>query len=73
MNWFCERLLNIETNQERIVVECNGTRYAVDRYCPHQGGDLPSLGGGGTGFSPVRVTSGNSTCKTMEWRAAMCL
>jgi UDP-MurNAc hydroxylase len=40
MNWFCERLLNIETNQERIVVECNGTRYAVDRYCPHQGGDL---------------------------------
>ena len=40
MNRFCERLLRIETNQERIVVECNGTRYAVDRYCPHQGGDL---------------------------------
>ena len=40
MNRFCERLLRIETNQERIVVECNGTRYVVDRYCPHQGGDL---------------------------------
>ena len=40
MNWFCAKLLNIESNQERIVVEANGTRYAVNRYCPHQGGDL---------------------------------
>ena len=40
MNRFCERLLAIETNQERIVVEAGGTRYALDRYCPHQGGDL---------------------------------
>lgn len=40
MNWFCAKLLNIENRQERIVVEANGTRYAVDRYCPHQGGDL---------------------------------
>ena len=40
MNWFCSKLLNIESNQERIVVEAGGKRYAVDRYCPHQGGDL---------------------------------
>ena len=40
MNWFCAKLLNIEGRQERIIVEANGTRYAVDRYCPHQGGDL---------------------------------
>lgn len=40
MNRFCSKLLNIESNQERIVVEANGTRYAVNRYCPHQGGDL---------------------------------
>ena len=40
MNWFCDRLLAIETNQERIVVEADGTRYALNRYCPHQGGDL---------------------------------
>ena len=40
MNCFCERLLAIETNQERVVVEAGGTRYALDRYCPHQGGDL---------------------------------
>jgi UDP-MurNAc hydroxylase len=40
MNWFCSKLLNIENNQERIIVEAGGKRYAVDRYCPHQGGDL---------------------------------
>jgi UDP-MurNAc hydroxylase len=37
---FCTRLLNIERNQERIVVDAAGSRYAVDRFCPHQGGDL---------------------------------
>ncbi|MBA3261980.1 MAG: MBL fold metallo-hydrolase [Thermoleophilaceae bacterium] len=40
MNRFCDRLLAIEANQERIVVEADGTRYALNRYCPHQGGDL---------------------------------
>jgi UDP-MurNAc hydroxylase len=40
MNWFCSKLLNIEENNERIVVEAAGRRYAIDRYCPHQGGDL---------------------------------
>jgi UDP-MurNAc hydroxylase len=40
MNWFCAKLLNIENNQERIVIEADGKRYAINRYCPHQGGDL---------------------------------
>jgi UDP-MurNAc hydroxylase len=40
LNRFCRKILNIENRQERIIKEANGTRYAVDRYCPHQGGDL---------------------------------
>lgn len=40
INPFCEKLLAIESNQERIVVEASGTRYAINRYCPHDGGDL---------------------------------
>jgi UDP-MurNAc hydroxylase len=40
LNRFCEKILNIENRQERIVKEANGTRYVIDRYCPHQGGDL---------------------------------
>jgi len=40
LNRFCQKILNIESRQERIVKEANGTRYVVDRYCPHQGGDL---------------------------------
>ncbi len=40
LNRFCEKILSIESRQERILKEANGNRYAVDRYCPHQGGDL---------------------------------
>lgn len=40
MNWFCAKLLNIEGRQERIVKEADGHRFVIDRYCPHQGGDL---------------------------------
>jgi len=40
MNWFCARLLEIEQRQKRIIIEAEGTRYSIDRYCPHQGGDL---------------------------------
>ena len=40
MNWFCAQLLEIEDKQNRFVVEAGGTRYSIDRYCPHQGGDL---------------------------------
>jgi UDP-MurNAc hydroxylase len=40
MNWFCSQLLEIESKRNRIVVEAGGTRYSMDRFCPHQGGDL---------------------------------
>jgi UDP-MurNAc hydroxylase len=40
MNWFCARLLEIEQQNERVVIEAGGTRYSIDRNCPHQGGDL---------------------------------
>jgi UDP-MurNAc hydroxylase len=40
LNRFCAKILNIEKRQERIVKEANGSRYVIDRYCPHQGGDL---------------------------------
>ena len=40
LNRFCAKILSIESRQERIVKEANGSRFAVDRYCPHQGGDL---------------------------------
>lgn len=40
MNWFCRKLLEIEQNGKRTIVEAGGTRYSIDRYCPHQGGDL---------------------------------
>lgn len=40
MNWFCERILEIEQRGKRIRVEAGGTRYSIDRYCPHGGADL---------------------------------
>jgi UDP-MurNAc hydroxylase len=40
LNWFCARLLEIERQNERVVIEAGGTRYSIDRNCPHQGGDL---------------------------------
>ena len=40
---YCDRFLDEEARQERIVVTADGRSYEVDRYCRHQGGDL-SLG-----------------------------
>ncbi len=40
LNWFCKKLINIEQQKQRAVVEAGGTRYSIDRFCPHQGGDL---------------------------------
>ena len=27
-------------NKERVIIEYNGKRYSILRYCPHQGADL---------------------------------
>ncbi len=40
MNWFCSRVLEIEQRGKRVIVEAGGTRYSIDRYCPHGGADL---------------------------------
>jgi UDP-MurNAc hydroxylase len=40
MNWLCARLQEIEQRRKRTVVEAGGTRYSIDRYCPHGGADL---------------------------------
>jgi UDP-MurNAc hydroxylase len=40
LNHFCARVLALESQKERIVVEAGGCRFSVNRICPHQGGDL---------------------------------
>jgi len=40
MNWFCARIVEVEERKNRVVVEAGGTKFSIDRYCPHQGGDL---------------------------------
>jgi UDP-MurNAc hydroxylase len=40
MNWFCGRLLEIEQRRNRAIIDAGGTRYSIDRLCPHQGADL---------------------------------
>jgi UDP-MurNAc hydroxylase len=37
---YCDLLLQLEAQEERIIVEAEGRRFSVRRYCPHQGGDL---------------------------------
>jgi len=37
---YCDRLLEIEGQEQRTIVEVDGRKYSVRRYCPHQGGDL---------------------------------
>lgn len=37
---YCDLLLQIESQEERILVEAQGQTFSVRRYCPHQGGDL---------------------------------
>jgi len=40
LNFFCDKLLEIENRSERITIESGGCKYRIDRYCPHQGADL---------------------------------
>lgn len=37
---FCDHILAAESRQERMLVQVDGRRYSVHRYCPHQGADL---------------------------------
>lgn len=40
LNEFCKKLLEIESKKERVIIEAGGCRYSIDRFCPHEGGDL---------------------------------
>jgi UDP-MurNAc hydroxylase len=40
LEWFCAKLQSLEELRSRIVVEANGGHYRIDKFCPHQGGDL---------------------------------
>jgi UDP-MurNAc hydroxylase len=37
---YCDLLVQIEAQEQRIVVEADGREFSTRRYCPHQGGDL---------------------------------
>jgi UDP-MurNAc hydroxylase len=37
---FCRMITDLESRTERIEVAAGGKRYFVNRYCPHNGGDL---------------------------------
>jgi UDP-MurNAc hydroxylase len=37
---FCTKLLQIEAQSERVVIKTDNRKYEINRYCPHQGGDL---------------------------------
>jgi UDP-MurNAc hydroxylase len=37
---YCDLLLQLEAQEERFIVEAEGRKFSVRRYCPHQGGDL---------------------------------
>jgi UDP-MurNAc hydroxylase len=37
---YCDLILKLEGQEERISVDADGRRFTVRRYCPHQGGDL---------------------------------
>ena len=37
---YCDLILDIEAQADRLIVEAEGRQYSVRRYCPHQGGDL---------------------------------
>jgi UDP-MurNAc hydroxylase len=39
---YCDLLLQIEAQEQRIVVQAEGREFSVRRFCPHQGGDLAS-------------------------------
>lgn len=40
MNWFCRKVLDAESLNERMLIRTQECNYSVNRYCPHQGADL---------------------------------
>ncbi|MCI0450166.1 MAG: Rieske 2Fe-2S domain-containing protein [Chlorobi bacterium] len=40
LNEFCKKLLEIESKQQRITIDAGGCKYSINKFCPHEGGDL---------------------------------
>lgn len=40
LNFFCDSVLELENKSEKITVEVGGSRYRINRFCPHQGADM---------------------------------
>ncbi|MGB1247476.1 MAG: Rieske 2Fe-2S domain-containing protein [Chitinophagales bacterium] len=40
MQAFCDKILEIESREERITITTDEGKYSVNRYCPHQGADM---------------------------------
>ena len=40
LSWFCSKMVELESSGTRTMVTTGRHRYLIDRYCPHQGGDL---------------------------------
>lgn len=55
---FCEKLAATYKNKERIIVESEGKKYSILRYCPHQGADL----------SLCQVEGSSVICPRHQWR-----
>lgn len=49
---------NLNLSKERIVIEHLGQKYEINRYCPHQGGDL----------SCARIDGMHVVCPRHSWR-----
>ncbi len=49
---------NLSLSKERIVIEHQGERYEINRYCPHQGGDLAF----------ARIEGNHLVCPRHGWR-----
>jgi UDP-MurNAc hydroxylase len=56
---YCERISEMERNQERIIVQSGGKHYSVLRWCPHMGADLSRA---------VVNDEGVLTCPRHRWR-----
>lgn len=54
----CELISKYHAKKERIIVESEGKRYSILRWCPHQGGDLKC------GW----IENGNLVCPRHRWQ-----
>ena len=59
---FCRHIEEFHANKERMIVEINGKRYSILRWCPHLGGDL----------SQGWAENGTWVCPRHHWHFDVC-